>query len=54
MYIRNEKLFFQVMSALVNRGMCIRKEDFKGLTLGIDLDAKEEEESSLYNIIYRI
>ncbi|NRF96991.1 hypothetical protein HRG14_03265 [Paenibacillus dendritiformis] len=53
-YIRNEKLFFQLMSALVNRGMCIQKEDFQGLNLGIDLDAVEEEESSLYNNIYRI
>lgn len=53
-YIHNEKLFFQVMSALINRRMCIQKEDFKGLNLGIDLDAIEEVDSSLYNILYTI
>ncbi|TDL48834.1 hypothetical protein E2R60_25935 [Paenibacillus dendritiformis] len=53
-HINDDALFFKVMSALINRRMCIEKEDFEGLDLGIDLDAIEEEVSSLYNIIYRI
>lgn len=53
-HINDDALFFKVISALINRRMCIEKEDFEGLDLGIDLDAIEEEVSSLYNIIYRI
>ncbi|WP_197254713.1 hypothetical protein [Paenibacillus dendritiformis] len=45
-HINDDALFFKVMSALINRRMCIEKEDFEGLDLGIDLDAIEDQIST--------